>query len=179
MPKMQGKEYTILELKKELTEKKKNLKAMKKIEELQNANKRKNRLLFKKSNILKDLQNFTQVCTIMEYLCGFIIKSIKRQKNCSISGEIHLLPVRTTKQAKISKKSGKKPSLSIENCLFLTLIRLDVGLTKQIWHFVFKCHSRLSEEYLPHGDIISLQRTFTFNLLAKKGRCTVVLSKMF
>ena len=43
----------------------------------------------------------------MEYLCGFIIESIKRQRNCSNSGEIHLLPVRTIKQAKIRKKQGR------------------------------------------------------------------------
>ena len=46
---------------------------------------------FKESKIVKDLKKFTQVCKIMEYLCDFIIESIKRQRNCSISGEIHLL----------------------------------------------------------------------------------------
>ena len=50
------------------------------------------------------------------------LQSIKRQRNCSISGEIHFLLVRTIKEAKTRKKTRKKkPSLSIENCSFLTL----------------------------------------------------------
>ena len=39
--------------------------------------------------------------------------------------------------SKNEKKSGKKTSLSIENCLFLTLIRLRVGLTKTDLAFLF------------------------------------------
>ena len=84
----------------------------------------------------------------MEYLCGFIIESIKRQRNCSNSGEIHLLPVRTIKQAKIRKKTGKKPSLSIENCLILTLIRLRVGLTETDLAFRFQVSQSLISRIL-------------------------------
>ena len=77
--KCKEKNTTILELKQELAEERNKLKdAMKKIEELQNANKKKKQIFYSRS--------FTQVCKITEYLCGFIIESIKRQRNCSISG---------------------------------------------------------------------------------------------
>ena len=82
----------------------------------------------------------------MEYLCGFIIESLKRQRNCSISGEVHLLPVRNITQAK--KKLGKKPSLSIENCLFLTFIRLRVGLTETDLAFCFQVSQSLISRIL-------------------------------
>ena len=72
MPKIQGKDITILELKQELAEEKNRLKdAIQKIEKLQNRNKR------KKKQIVKDLQNFIQVDKIIESLCGFILLSIK------------------------------------------------------------------------------------------------------
>ena len=57
----------------------------------------------------------------MEYLCEFTIESIKRQRNCSISGEIHLLPVRTTKQAKIRKNQGRS---------HLYLLRIDTAVSQ-------------------------------------------------
>ena len=78
--KCKEKNTTLLELKQELAEERNKLKdAMKKIEELQNVNKKKKTdFLFKKF--------YTGLCKIMEYLCGFIIESIKRQRNCSISG---------------------------------------------------------------------------------------------
>ena len=40
-------------------------------------------------------------------------------------------------QTSQTKKSGRKPSLSSENCLFLTLLRLRVGLPKQDIAFKF------------------------------------------
>ena len=44
----------------------------------------------------------------MQHLCGFVIESIKRQRNCSISGKIDLLPIRTIKQAKKRKIRDRK-----------------------------------------------------------------------
>ena len=40
-------------------------------------------------------------------------------------------------QTSQKKKSGRKPSLSPENCLFLTLLRLRVGLPEQNIAFRF------------------------------------------
>ena len=72
--KCKKKNTTILELKQEVVEDKNKLKdAMKKIEELQNANKRKNRFSIQE---VKDSKRLAQVCKIMEYLCAFIIESI-------------------------------------------------------------------------------------------------------
>ena len=85
------KNTTILELKQELAEEKNKLKdAMKKIEELQDANKRKNRFSIQE---VKDSNR--------------LVKFLKRQRNCNISGEIHLLLVRTIKQVKIRKNQGR------------------------------------------------------------------------
>ena len=76
-----------------------------------------------------------------------LVKFLKRQRNCNISGEIHLLLVRTIKQVKI-RKSRKNPSLSIENCLFLTLIRLRVGLTETDLTFRFQVSQSLISRIL-------------------------------
>ena len=40
------------------------------------------------------------------------------------------LSIKNYQISKNKKKSGKEPSLSIKNCLFLTLTRLRVGLTE-------------------------------------------------
>ena len=50
--------------------------------------------------------------------------------------------------SKNKKKSGKKPSLSIENCLFLTLIRLRVGLTEIDLAFRFQVSQSLISRIL-------------------------------
>ena len=96
--KSKEKDITILELKQELAEEKNRLKdAIQKIEKLQNRNKR------KKKQIVKDLQNFIQVDKIIEYLCGFILLSIKGKRNCSISGDIHLLLEEIPSKQKLEK----------------------------------------------------------------------------
>ena len=53
---------------------------------------------------------------------------------------------------------GKKPSLFIENCLFLTLIRLRVGLTETDLAFCFQVSVAIKNTC--QMDIISLPRTF-------------------
>ena len=50
--------------------------------------------------------------------------------------------------SKNKKKSGKKPSLSIENCLSLTLIRLRVGLTETDLAFRFQVSQSLISRIL-------------------------------
>ena len=50
--------------------------------------------------------------------------------------------------SKNKKKSGKKPSLSIENCLFLTFIRLRVGLTETDLAFRFQVSQSLISRIL-------------------------------
>ena len=54
----------------------------------------------------------------MEYLCGFIIEFIKRQRNCIILGEIYPLPVRTIKQAKIRKNNGRNHLCPLKTAYF-------------------------------------------------------------
>ena len=80
---------------------------MKNIQELQNANKRKNRFSIQEA---KDSKRFAKVYAGLqnhEVFMWIYIHRIKRQRNCSISGEINLLLVRTVKQAKIRKNQGK------------------------------------------------------------------------
>ena len=90
--KCKAKNTTLLELKQELTEEKNKLRCNEKDRGTSKCQQeKKTGFPFKESKIVKDLKKFTQVCKIMEYLCDFIIESIKRQRNCSISGEIHLL----------------------------------------------------------------------------------------
>ena len=50
--------------------------------------------------------------------------------------------------SKNKKKSGKKPSLSIENCLSLTFIRLRVGLTETDLAFRFQVSQSLISRIL-------------------------------
>ena len=45
------------------------------------------------------------------------------------------------------KKFGRKPSLSPENCLFLTLLRLRVGLPEQVLHLDLVSLKPLLQEY--------------------------------
>ena len=45
------------------------------------------------------------------------------------------------------KKFGRKPSLSPENCLFLTLLRLRVGLPEQVLHLDLVSLKPLFQEY--------------------------------
>ena len=76
---------------------------------------------------------------------------------------------------KNKKKSGKKPSLSIKNCLFLTLIQLVVGLTEADLKFRFQGSQSLISRILATW-ISFLSQELS---LAKKGGCTAVSSKMF
>ena len=77
--------------------------------------------------------------------------------------------------SKNKKKSGKKPSLSIENCLSSTFIRLRVGLTETDLAFRFQVSQSLISRILATW-ISFLSQELS---LAKKGGCTAVSSKMF
>ena len=110
---------------------------------------------FKKSKIVTDLQNH-------ELFMWIYNRIHKKAEKLQFFRRHSSLLVRSIKQAK--KKSGRKPSLFVENCLFLTFIRLRVGLTETDLVFRFQV-SVPNLKNTCHMDIFSLQRTFTFNLL--------------
>ena len=91
---------------------------MKKIKELQKANKRKNQFSNQKVKDSRSSQNYE----VFMWSCCRIHKKGREtavffKEGSSFTGKNH-----QTKKSMKKKKSGKKPSLSTGNCLFLTLI---------------------------------------------------------
>ena len=147
--KCKEKNTTILELKQELAEEKNKLKdAMKKIEELQDANKRKNRFSIQE---VKDSNRLVKFYTgllnhgVFMWIYNRIQKKAKKLQYFRGDSSFTSKNYQTSEN---KKKSGKNPSLSIENCLFLTLIRLRVGLTETDLAFRFQVSQSLISRIL-------------------------------
>ena len=147
--KCKEKNTTILELKQELAEEKNKLKdAMKKIEELQDANKRKNRFSIqevKDSNRLVKFYTGLQNHGVFMWIYHRIQKKAKKLQYFRGDSSFTSKNYQTSEN---KKKSGKNPPLSIENCLFLTLIRLRVGLTETDLAFRFQVSQSLISRIL-------------------------------
>ena len=151
MPKMQGKEYHYSWIKKDLSEEKNKLKdTIKNTEELQNANKKKRDFPFEKSKIVKDFLIFNfytglQNHGVFMWIYNRIHKKVEKLQY--FRGDSSFT-IKNYQKSKNKKKSGKKSSLSIENCLFLTLIRLRVGLTGMDLAFGFQVSQSLISRIL-------------------------------
>ena len=170
--KFEGKNITILELKQEVTVEKNKVKdAIKKIDELQNPSKRKNRFSIPE---VKDSKRFAMFYASLQnhgvfmWIYNRIHKKVVKLQYFSRDSSFTSKNYQTSENKRII---GKKPSLFIENCLFLTLIRLRVGLTETDLAFCFQV-SQLLLRILAKW-ISSLSQELS------KGRCTPVLSRCF
>ena len=147
--KCKGKNTTILELKQELVKEKNKLKdAIKKIEELQNGSKRKNRFSIQEVKDSKRLAKFYTGLPNHEVFMWVYNRIHKKTEKLKYFRGDSSFTSKNYHTSKNKKKSGMKPSLSIENCLFLTLIQLRVRLTETDLAFRFQFSQSLISRIL-------------------------------
>ena len=111
---------------------------MKKIDELQNVNKRKNRFSIRE---VKDSKRPAKFCTGLQNHGVFMLnynRIYKKAQKCNISGEIHLLLLRTIKQVKIIKNEGRSHLYPLKTGFFFLLILLNTGLRETDLAFRFQ-----------------------------------------
>ena len=126
---------------------------------------------FKKSTIVTHLQNHGEFMWIYNRIH-------KKAEKLQFFRQYSSLLVRSIKQAKIRKNQGGSHLYLLKTACF-NFNSITCRINRNRFGVSFSSVTVPNLKNTCHMDIISIQRTFTFNLLDKKGRCTAVLSKMF